>query len=116
MRDMSDINIDGWGAGGGGRNDLLPCINADHIVGVRVQWWRSLRLWSLVRGEEIKYKVSECNHKKYLELIQLLTDFWGGGIGEGGGCWECIYFVRRRVTRQAQWGPNSWKLKYNSKY
>ena len=43
MRDSSDIKRDG---GGGGINDLLPCINADHRVGVTVQWWRSLRLGS----------------------------------------------------------------------
>ena len=48
--------------GGGGRNDLLPCINADHRFGVTVQWWRLLRLGPLVRGDDIDKKVSAYNH------------------------------------------------------
>ena len=43
--------------GGGGRNYLLLCINTDHRVGVTVQWCKSLRLGSLVRGDDINNKV-----------------------------------------------------------
>ena len=54
----------GMGGGGGSRNDLLPCSNADQRVGVAVKWWRSLRLESLVRGDDIYDKVSDYNHSK----------------------------------------------------
>ena len=64
----------GMGEGGGGTNDLLSCINAEDRVGVRLQYWRSLRLGSLVRGDSIDDKVVDCNHTEYLELLQLLIN------------------------------------------
>ena len=57
MRDRIDRNKDG--EGGGRRHEILPCINAEHRVGVTVKWWRSLRLWSLVRGDDIDNKFSD---------------------------------------------------------
>ena len=59
---------------GGGINYLLPCINAEHSVGLVVKWWRSLWLGSLVRGDDIDEKFSDCNHVKYLDLLRLLTN------------------------------------------
>ena len=45
------------------------------LVEVKMQWWRSLMLGSLVRRDDIYDKVTDCNQENYLEILRPLTNF-----------------------------------------